>query len=94
MVSRRSLTRRRVDNRAHAAQGHDHVLCTASARLVRDVVRLGVFRFNGLRIFGARLVPDLDHDVARTLVMMFGAIGLECKRIEHDVIVEGTAIAE
>jgi len=25
---------------------------------------------------------------------MFGAIGLECKRLEHDVIVEGTAIAD
>jgi hypothetical protein len=33
-------------------------------------------------------------ELGEELKSMFGAIGLECKRLEHDVIVEGAAIAD
>ena len=40
------------------------------------------------------VVPLPAGELGEELKLMFGAIGLECKRLEHDVIVEGTAIAD
>ncbi len=42
----------------------------------------------------AATVPLPAGELGEELKSMFGAIGLECKRLEHDVIVEGTTIAE
>jgi len=79
---------------AYPVNKRQHVAQFLSSTLRPDPTSGTSLREYGEWCARSAVVPLPAGELGEELNLMFGAIGLECKRLEHDVIVEGTAIAD